>query len=520
MSRYLTMRVLIAAAVALIAAAVWAAGSVQQSAGDRSSRAADAGRALLVAMLDQETGLRGYATTARREFLAPYYRGRADLETALADAQAALARADARDGALLMRQATTAERWQRLAQDGVDRVERRGPGTDLRDAERRRVLMVSFRRANARFTRGLEADARAAEDRARIVSVAIVLGLGAAFGLFGWLFVERPTRREGLARARLAEFSDAMQVTRSEHEAYSVLRRHLERWLDDAGAWVFTRNASANRLQAATPVESGSQLARPLDDAAPESCLAIRLAKPHRRSPDAEPLMACTICGRLPGHSTCFPSIVGGEVVGSVLVETPKPVRGADLADVTATVTGAGPVIANLRNLSIAELRAATDVLTGLPNQRAVSETLQRMAAQAARTKTPLAAVVLDLDRFKQVNDVYGHAKGDEVLSSVGAVLRDEIRESDFAGRYGGEEFVLLLPDTDGPGAITAAEKLRTAIERLQVPGLEGRVSASFGIAVLPTHAHDADQLIRAADRALYAAKNAGRNRVEVVETG
>jgi diguanylate cyclase (GGDEF)-like protein len=213
------------------------------------------------------------------------------------------------------------------------------------------------------------------------------------------------------------------------------------------------------------------------------------------------------------------PTIVGGEVVGSVLVQTPHELDGIKAEDLETSVTQAGPVIANLRNLAIAELRAATDALTGLANNRSVGDTLNRMVAQAGRSKTPLTAIMFDLDHFKQVNDLHGHAKGDEVLATVAAVIASNVRESDFLGRYGGEEFVALLPDTDRGGGALLAEKLRKAIEDLEIPDLDRRLSASFGVATLPGDAVSSEQLLRAADRALYAAKRAGRNRVELVSS-
>ncbi len=173
-------------------------------------------------------------------------------------------------------------------------------------------------------------------------------------------------------------------------------------------------------------------------------------------------------------------------------------------------------MLANLRNLAIAETRAATDALTGLPNQRACQDTLKRMLAHASRTVTPLSALLLDLDHFKQINDRFGHGAGDDVLAAVGEVLAGCLRSSDFAGRYGGEEFLVLLPDTDSDGALDAAEKLRAAIAKIDVRQVDRAVSASLGVAGYPTDALDSDTLVRMADRALYAAKAAGRNRVEL----
>jgi diguanylate cyclase (GGDEF)-like protein len=172
-------------------------------------------------------------------------------------------------------------------------------------------------------------------------------------------------------------------------------------------------------------------------------------------------------------------------------------------------------VLANLRNLAFAETRALTDALTGLANKRSIEDTLKRMSAQAGRSLSPLAAVMLDLDHFKQINDLFGHDRGDDVLAAVGLTITQVLRDSDFAGRYGGEEFLVLLPDTNREGALETAERLRAALGAMRVPGEERKVTASLGVAVLPDDAGDSAQLLRHADRALYAAKQAGRNRVE-----
>ena len=113
---------------------------------------------------------------------------------------------------------------------------------------------------------------------------------------------------------------------------------------------------------------------------------------------------------------------------------------------------------------------------------------------------------------LRSLNDVYGHDKGDEALAAASVALRADLRESDLAGRYGGEEFLILLPDTSLEGAAIAAEKLRAGISRVSVPGVDAGLSASFGVAVFPTDAPDPAKLLRTADRSLYAAKARGRN--------
>jgi diguanylate cyclase (GGDEF)-like protein len=140
------------------------------------------------------------------------------------------------------------------------------------------------------------------------------------------------------------------------------------------------------------------------------------------------------------------------------------------------------------------------------------------MFAQAATEKSPLALLMLDLDHFKQVNDQRGHAVGDQVLANAGAVMRGATRSTDFAGRNGGEEFAILLPDTEIPVALRIAERVRAAIAEMSLPGTDVAVTVSVGVAGYPEHASTPDRLERMADAALYLAKRQGRNRVELAE--
>ncbi|MEO9173913.1 MAG: GGDEF domain-containing protein, partial [Gaiellales bacterium] len=249
------------------------------------------------------------------------------------------------------------------------------------------------------------------------------------------------------------------------------------------------------------------------------SCLAVRFGRTHSEGGARTPLMSCEICGTLPGASSCEPLLVGGEVIGAVLVNQRDELDDTHRRRLREAVGQAAPVLANLRNLAIAELRASTDALTGLPNQRAVQDTLKRMVAQSARTMSPLAALLIDLDHFKQINDLHGHDRGDEVLAAVGVALKNVVRDSDFVGRYGGEEFLVLLPATDQEGGIQLGEAIRRAIAAISLPNFEQRITASVGVAVLPQDGGDSVTLFRSADRALYAAKRNGRDRLETASS-
>lgn len=165
---------------------------------------------------------------------------------------------------------------------------------------------------------------------------------------------------------------------------------------------------------------------------------------------------------------------------------------------------------------------AALDPLTGAANRRSLIAALDRDVARAQRMREPMALMMVDIDHFKDVNDQYGHPAGDRVLCSVVNVLRQRVRAQDLVGRYGGEEFMVLLPDTGLTGAERLARELCKAVEESRCPadGATGpgiAVTVSIGVFGGRLDSGDSwDMLIAAADRALYQAKNNGRNRVEV----
>lgn len=162
--------------------------------------------------------------------------------------------------------------------------------------------------------------------------------------------------------------------------------------------------------------------------------------------------------------------------------------------------------------------RALTDQLTGLPNRRAFEAEFHRMISETDRYGGSSALVIADVDHFKNVNDTYGHETGDLVLQGVASTLNGMRRSTDHVMRLGGEEFGLLLPQTNQQGALEVAERCRRALEAMVVrtPGAEVRVTASFGVAMYVARSNAADRLYERADKALYAAKHAGRNRVEL----
>jgi diguanylate cyclase (GGDEF)-like protein len=175
------------------------------------------------------------------------------------------------------------------------------------------------------------------------------------------------------------------------------------------------------------------------------------------------------------------------------------------------------------RSASHAQLVRAsrTDAKTGLLSAMAWQREAAVQLARAIRTRAPVAVAMVDIDHFKQVNDTYGHLAGDAVLAGVAAALTGGLREYDLAGRFGGEEFSLLLPDTDTEEAVRVAERLRVIMSRIAIPaqgtdGQEAHITVSIGVAVLTSGVNDLTELLAAADAALYRAKRAGRNLVRL----
>ena len=161
--------------------------------------------------------------------------------------------------------------------------------------------------------------------------------------------------------------------------------------------------------------------------------------------------------------------------------------------------------------------QALTDALTGCYNRRSFELQMDRELQVARRQHQPLSLAMLDLDRFKQLNDSAGHDAGDAALRRLADCFKEELRGVDSSARFGGDEFAVILPKAYSDGALIVAERLRARIEQIHIPGF-GNLSASIGIATFPTHGSSRAELVMEADAALYSAKRAGRNRVCVAE--
>ena len=211
------------------------------------------------------------------------------------------------------------------------------------------------------------------------------------------------------------------------------------------------------------------------------------------------------------------PMIVGARIIGVLELMSSEPVvLDESSLDVLHSLAGqAATAVEAARFHQSADELSHTDALTHLPNRRRLEVDLDLEVARSHRYNRPIACIMLDVDHFKKVNDVHGHQAGDEILSEFGSAFVGALRETDTAYRYGGEEFCVLLRETDAEAAAVVAERLRVEIAT-RFAGNRGSpmVTASLGVAGIPGDALDAKSLVAAADRALYAAKAGGRNRV------
>jgi diguanylate cyclase (GGDEF)-like protein len=323
----------------------------------------------------------------------------------------------------------------------------------------------------------------------------------------------------------LRQMSELLQACATPDEAHGVMGQLCGRLFPDASGAILVTPASRDGLWAAATW--GPPLADGRERFQVEDCWALRRGRVYRVN-DASASPACPHLGEAtPPAFVCVPLAAQGETLGLfTLSALPGAVSEDGLGEgrVRLAVTVAEQFALALGNLLLRETlrgQSIRDPLTGLFNRRYMEETLDRELSRAAREHRPLSLILLDIDRFKHFNDSFGHEAGDTVLASLGALLRGASRAGDVACRYGGEEFLLILPAASLGDAQKRAEEIREAIRGLQVT-YRGRpldlVRCSMGVAAFPEHGGMGGALLRAADAALYRAKREGRDQVVLAD--
>lgn len=344
-----------------------------------------------------------------------------------------------------------------------------------------------------------------------VMTVAIAVGLRAQ-GLRERLVEESTAERR--KTHELFVMTDMLQSADTHEDAYAILRATSLRLLPEFSAALYTFNNSRDRLDLIGHWSMPETVTVPAM-LSPSSCWALKRGKFHINDAPSDTLC----CGHhAPALSTIeIPMLARGSVYGLLIFGTDQPQAFGKLRELQRL----GRMLADSMSLSLSNIalreqlrtQSLRDPLTGLYNRRYMEDSLERYTNLAERTGANTSVIMIDLDHFKALNDLHGHAKGDAVLRDVAAQLVGGVRPSDVVCRYGGEELMIILPECGLDDAAARAEVLRCRIEALATVH-EAQITASFGVASIPETSTTHVDVVAMADAALYAAKQHGRNRV------
>jgi diguanylate cyclase (GGDEF)-like protein len=322
----------------------------------------------------------------------------------------------------------------------------------------------------------------------------------------------------------LSEMSQLLQGCRTTDEVNGVIQVNLRSLFPEDRGRVLLLTPSRQGLEVAAQWGGGTPPSR----LSPDACWALRRKAIHSFEAGGGDLR-CPHVSAEARWALCVPLAGDGEVFGVLTLESGRgPSRsGAPRWNrrlLAATVAEhLGLFISSFRLREKLTIESTRDPLTGLFNRRFMEESLEREARRAAREGRPLSVLMLDLDQFKTFNDAHGHVAGDELLRALGNFMRTHTRADDVACRYGGDEFTIILPNASIENAIRRAEALRNGARNAQAAGPDRPdgpdghrepITISVGIAAYPEHGRTAEELLRAADTALFQAKRSGRNQV------
>lgn len=327
---------------------------------------------------------------------------------------------------------------------------------------------------------------------------------------------------EALANRRraseiLGRISNRLPACLDQQELVALSSRFIPQLFDIRGGALYFLNNSATVL---SRVAAWGECETSVAEFAPSKCWGLRRGQQHHVH-DVEADVTCAhLTGAAPDGYVCMPLIAQGETVGLLYLEMPAEDVGAgrrDLEDMRVLCENLALALVNLRLRESLRHQSLRDPLTGLHNRRYLEETIELEFAKSRRQATPVSVIISDIDHFKHINDTHGHDVGDIVLRRFASALTNHTRKGDVACRFGGEEFVILLPGLGHDQAMERAEILREQVRILQARAGEadvGQVTASFGVATYLGGEETWSEVLRDADSALYQAKSAGRDRV------
>ena len=301
---------------------------------------------------------------------------------------------------------------------------------------------------------------------------------------------------------RLVGLSRALAMATDFHGLHHAFSRYLPQFTRDRSCWLLLCwQGTWDVLMRGT---DGPHSTDTLES------IAERALEARRGNPDAEGI-------RVDGL-VCFPMLVGGHPVGMMLVSDDHPLEPQDCRAIDVAAALAAISVRNVQTLLETQQHSLRDALTGCFNHAHALDTLNSELRRAQRSGAPLSIVMFDVDGFKGVNDAYGHLAGDRVLAEVGKRLGEIARKSDVKCRYGGDEFLLILPDTPAKGARQLAESIRNEVASIAIAAGTAniKVTASIGVVTATGDERSPNTFIARADDALYRAKRAGKNRVHM----
>ncbi len=333
--------------------------------------------------------------------------------------------------------------------------------------------------------------------------------------------LDRQERRSAVLRA-LSNYGSMLQSCTRVEEAWQLTENMLAKLMPETTGWLYRIRNSQDHAELNAQWGPSLQPAPSMMSA--DDCWALRRGQPHLAA--SAQAARCTHLQVDAGNratTLCLPLAALGAQLG-LLSLSGQEQELSEFRDIIEAV--AEKLSMALGNLSLQERlrqQSIRDPLSGLFNRRYLVESAARELARCARRELPVSMLMLDIDHFKAFNDLHGHAGGDALLAQFGKLLEAMTRGEDIACRYGGEEFTLILPETDLQTAFQRAEMIRIAVQAMQVPYLGKllpQVMVSIGVASFPAHGATPEALMLAADEALYRAKRNGRNRVEVAAAG
>jgi diguanylate cyclase (GGDEF)-like protein len=345
------------------------------------------------------------------------------------------------------------------------------------------------------------------------------------FGLLSRSFLNmaQALRRDREELAAIKRFSEAVSECTSESEVYDHILHALRDRFQPRQVIIFKLRVEEDFLEAVAslnPLPAEVQNWPVIEGK--NSCKAVRMGRAFRvNDVTVEPLCPGKFALPTAGSYFCGPLIAGGIIIGAVRLEGPAGLWTPERESLLESYLGtSASVLSNLQLLQTMREQANIDPLTGLYNRRFCKDYARKLMAMARRKDTPLGFIMLDLDHFKSINDAYGHEVGDRVLKQFAKTVTQSMRETNLTARLGGEEFVILLPDTGAKACQVVAERIRNAVARMSMPQVKDKqlppITVSLGIAVYPEHGGSLEEMLQTSDRALYESKRAGRNRTTV----